>query len=147
MYILKGNTEIEHNIEMLTVEMVKRCVAAGCSNTHSDGVSLFHFPRDPSLRLQWTRQVQQTRDGWKGPSDYSVLCSKHFTSDCYEGDSAIAAKFGIEKRRRLKPNAVPTVFLIHTGGECSSRKRAGQEVSVPVEKERMVYDLGYIYRY
>ena len=58
LYILKGNTEIEHNIKTLTVEMVKRCVAAGCSNTHSDGVSLFHFPRDPSLRLQWTRQVQ-----------------------------------------------------------------------------------------
>ena len=134
--------------------MVKRCVAAGCSNTHSDGVSLFHFPRDPLLRLQWTRQVQRTRDGWKGPSDYSVVCSEHFTSDCFEEDSAIAAKFGIEKRRRLKPNAVPTVFLranstsahsssireTDTGGECSSRKRAGQEVSVPVEKKRMAYE-------
>ena len=134
--------------------MVKRCIAAGCSNTHSDGVSLFHFPRDPSLRLQWTRQVQRTRDGWKGPSDYSVVCSEHFTSDCFEEDSTIAAKFGIEKKRRLKPNAVPTVFLranssstqsssVHdtnTEGQCSSRKRAGEEVSVPVEKKRTAYE-------
>lgn len=134
--------------------MVKRCVAAGCSNTHSDGVSLFHFPRDPSLRLQWTRQVQRTREGWEGPSDYSVVCSEHFTSNCFEEDSAIAAKFGIQKRRRLKPNAVPTVFYransssthsssvrdTNTVGECSSRKRAGQEVSAPVEKKRMAYE-------
>ena len=134
--------------------MVKRCVAAGCSNTHSDGVSLFHFLRDPSLRLQWTRQVQRTRDGWKGPSDYSVVCSKHLTSDCFEEDSTIAAKFGIEKKRCLKPNAVPTVFLranssstqsssvrdTNTERQCSSRKRAGEEVSVPVEKKRTAYE-------
>ena len=68
------------------------------------------------------------------------MCSKHFTSDCFEEDSAIVAKFGIEKRRHFKPNAVPTVFLRDTGGECSSRKRAGQEVSVPMEKKRMVYE-------
>ena len=43
-------------------------------------------------------------------------------SDCFKEDSAIAAKFGIEKRRHLKPNAVPTVFFRDTGGECSSRK-------------------------
>ena len=68
------------------------------------------------------------------------MCSKHFTSDSFKEDSAIAAKFGIEKRRRLKPNAVPTVFFRDMGGECSSCKQAGQEVSVPVEKKRMVYE-------
>ena len=30
--------------------MGKRCVAAGCSNTHRDGVSLHKFPKDASLR-------------------------------------------------------------------------------------------------
>ena len=125
--------------------MVKRCIATRCSNTQSDGVSLFHFPRDPLLRLQWTRQVQRTRDGWKGPNDYSVVCSEHFTSDCFEEDSTIVAKFGIEK----KANVVPTVFLhanssstqsssvrdTNTEGQCSSCKRAGEEVSIPVEKK------------
>ena len=139
--------------------MVKRCVAMNCSKTHQDGVSL-HRPTDTSLRLQWTRQVQRTRSNWTGPSQHSVICSDHFTSDCFEEDTAIAAQFGIEKRVRLKPNAVPTVFpratssstssstqspsvmvlvtslVTDMGQQCSSRKRPGEEVSVPVEKKR-----------
>ena len=31
-------------------QMVNRCVAAGCSNTPSDRVSLFKFPSDGVLR-------------------------------------------------------------------------------------------------
>ena len=34
--------------------MVVKCVAAGCSRTHSDGVSLFKFPKDPARRQEWT---------------------------------------------------------------------------------------------
>ena len=45
-----------------------------------------------------------------GPTEYSVLCDKHFTADCFEADSEIAAKMGLTKRKRLTPNAVPTVF-------------------------------------
>ena len=39
--------------------MVNRCVTAGCSNTHRDGVSLFKFPSDPKLREKWTKQVKK----------------------------------------------------------------------------------------
>ena len=91
--------------------MVKRCVAAGCSNTYSDGVSLFHFPKDHARRQQWIKQVQRTRSRWKGPSEHSVLCSDHFNEDCFEPDTAIASSLGLDKpRRRLKADAVPTVF-------------------------------------
>ena len=91
--------------------MVKRCIAAGCSNTYSDGVSLFNFPKDQGRRQQWIRQVQRTRAEWKGPSEHSVLCSDHFTEDCFEPDTAIAASLGLSKpRRRLKVDAVPTIF-------------------------------------
>ena len=69
--------------------MVKRCVAAGCSNTYSDGVSLFAFPRDPSLRQEWLKQVQKTRARWSGPSKHSVLCSCRFTEDCFEPDTLL----------------------------------------------------------
>lgn len=134
--------------------MVKRCVAAGCSNTHSDGVSLFQFPRDPALRIQWIKEVQRTRANWQGPSDYSVLCSDHFTTDCFEEDAAIAARFGISKRRRLKPNAIPTVFHRHTSTQIlkfsedntketpsSSRKRpTADEGCVPVERKRAAFE-------
>ena len=90
--------------------MVKRCVAAGCSNTYSDKVSLYKFPKDPVLREQWVKQVQRTRAKWSGPSEYSVLCSDHFTDSCFRPDSAIAASMGLHKPRTLKPDAVPTLF-------------------------------------
>ena len=93
-----------------TIEMVKRCIAADCSNMNSNGISLFQFPQDPALHAQWIKEVQRTRADCQGPSDYSVLCSNHFTNDCFEEDTIITARFGIEKRRQLKPNAIPTVF-------------------------------------
>ena len=90
--------------------MVKRCGAAECSNTYSDGVHLFKFPRDPAIRQQWVKQVQRTRAQWSGPSEHSILCSKHFTDSCFEPDSVLASKMGIKKCRRLKDDAIPTIF-------------------------------------
>lgn len=89
--------------------MVNRCVAAGCSNTPSERISLHKFPVDPKLREKWVKQVRRTRAQWT-PTKNSVLCSEHFSEDSFEVDSAIAATFGISKKRRLKPDAVPTIF-------------------------------------
>lgn len=112
--------------------MPKRCVAAGCSNTNKDGVSLFLFPRDQVLLGQWTKQVCRTRAKWN-PTKYSVLCSKHFTADCFEEDSSIAASFGMEKRKRLKVDAVPTLFeRPSTGEECGSSVSATRKRKAPV---------------
>jgi hypothetical protein len=55
------------------------------------------------------KQVRRTRAQWT-PTKHSVLCSEHFSEDSFEVDSAIAATFGIPKKRRLKPDAVPTIF-------------------------------------
>ena len=89
--------------------MVKRCVAAGCSSTNSDGVSLHLFPKDQSLRKQWIKQVQRHRAKWTATS-YSVLCSKHFSDDCFEIEHKFASSFGLKSRKKLKPDAVPTIF-------------------------------------
>ena len=93
--------------------MVKRCIAAGCSNTHKDGVSLFQFPRDHQLRQKWIKQVQRTRAGWSGPGSVagSVLCSAHFEKSCFEPSCLISQSVGIKKKLLLKPDAVPTIFL------------------------------------
>ena len=77
---------------------------------NASGVSLFRFPRNPSLHTIWNKQVQRTCDDWKDATKYSVLCSEHFTSNCFEEDLFLAAQFGIAKRKHLKPDAVPTVF-------------------------------------
>ena len=91
-------------------KMVQYCIAACCSNTRSDGISLFKFPSDPVLREKWTREVKRMRDRWSGPTKHSVLCEKHFTAESFEPDSAIASSMGLAKRKRLRPNAIPTIF-------------------------------------
>ena len=64
--------------------MPSRCIAAGCSNTSKDGVSLHFFPRDPNLRKIWAAKIKLTRGNWAGPSDSSVVCSAHFADDDFE---------------------------------------------------------------
>uniref|UniRef100_A0A1X7T5A5 THAP-type domain-containing protein n=1 Tax=Amphimedon queenslandica TaxID=400682 RepID=A0A1X7T5A5_AMPQE len=59
--------------------MGRNCVAAGCTNTYKSGVSLFSFPKDKQVRNKWIKEVQKTKACWKGPSDYSCVCSDHFT--------------------------------------------------------------------
>ena len=84
-------------------------MAACCSSTNADGISLFGFPKDAALRALWVKQVQWTRAKWT-VTKYSVLCSKHFEEDCFETEASVASQFGIHKTRRLKPAAVPSIF-------------------------------------
>ena len=105
--------------------MPTRCVAAACSNTHRDGVSLFTLSRDRCLREKWVKQVHRTRAQWN-PTENSVLCSKHFEEDCFEPGTDIAAQFGIKLTRKLKPEAVPSIFV---------RKRPTATNSLTVETD------------
>uniref|UniRef100_A0A3P9HD04 THAP-type domain-containing protein n=1 Tax=Oryzias latipes TaxID=8090 RepID=A0A3P9HD04_ORYLA len=81
--------------------MPSRCVAAGCSNTSSESVSVYKFPKQELLLKQWTKQVQRTRANWV-PTASSTLCSEHFEADCFEETP--------QYKRVLKPNAIPTIF-------------------------------------
>ena len=87
--------------------MGRRCIVAGCSNTTKVGVSLHKFPSDGRIRKQWISEVKKTRVDWKKPSAYSLVCSDHFTEDCFE---RMAEKLGLKRKRVLKPDAVPTIF-------------------------------------
>ena len=51
------------------------------------------------------------------PPPSTTLCSDHFTPECFEIDSLLAQSMGLEKRRKLKPDAVPSIFKRHTAGE------------------------------
>ena len=57
----------------------------------------------------------RTRADWSGPSERSVLCSQHFESSCFDIGSELAAGMGIQKRRKPRPDAVPTVFDLLNG--------------------------------
>ena len=77
------------------------------------------------------KQVRRTRAQWT-PTKHSVLCSEHFTEDSFEVDSTIAATFGISKKRRLKPDAVPTIFLRHSSvGSASQDQLTRKRVAEP----------------
>ena len=60
--------------------MVNRCIAAGCSNTHKDGVSLFLLPKDAAMRKKWADQVKQCALFKAGLSKYLLQ-----NNDCSVG--------------------------------------------------------------
>ena len=88
--------------------MPNRCVAAGCENMPSDSVSLFRFPKEPHLCGLWTRQVQRTRANWK-PTAASVLCSEHFSVDCFDDIPSLKASLGC---RQINPDSSNIYFYI-----------------------------------
>ncbi|KAJ4436301.1 hypothetical protein ANN_18932 [Periplaneta americana] len=77
------------------------CAAVGCSNSAKKGMLMKRFPKDPARRKEW--HIKMKRDKWK-PTDYSYLCEVHFAPDMWE-------KTRIDGTRKLKSNAVPTIFF------------------------------------
>ena len=100
--------------------MPRHCIAAGCNTATGEGYSLHEFPRDEALRAKWVQAVKRNRSNWDGPTASSVLCSKHFEQDSFvvEGIRYREA-MGIPAKKRLKPNAFPTIFARPTHGESS----------------------------
>ncbi|XP_064618983.1 uncharacterized protein LOC135482662 [Lineus longissimus] len=96
--------------------MVNRCVLFGCSATAdaSSALSTHSFPKKPAIRRQWVKFVQTTRADFVDPkptNTSAVVCSKHFTDDCFEVPLSFAQnESGFQKKcRRLKKDAVPTI--------------------------------------
>ena len=81
---------IHHQENANSLTMPTHWVAAACSNTHHDGVTLFRFLGDPCLREKCTKQVHCTRAQWN-PMENSVLYSKHFEEDCFEPGTDVRA--------------------------------------------------------
>ena len=72
--------------------------------------------------------MQKTRDKWHGPTKNSVICSEHFTEECFEPISSFSKKMGIKMKQMLKSNAIPTIFK----RPCATPKRL--RVSSAAEK-------------
>lgn len=84
--------------------MPKSCAAFGCTNEsdrplEGDKRISFHlFPRDPQTRHLW---IAATKRKDFNPGSHACLCSEHFEENCFVP--------GL-KRRKLFPNAAPTIF-------------------------------------
>ncbi|XP_062596145.1 uncharacterized protein LOC134257557 [Saccostrea cucullata] len=112
----------------------KFCVAAGCTSTHKDNVSLHDFPKEskrPDIRRQWIAFVKTKRKDFTSPTPHSVLCEKHFAVHCYPMEYMIKRSIGMEvKKKSLLPDAVPTIHLIGTVNPLLG-KRSSSDVDAP----------------
>ncbi|XP_067124850.1 THAP domain-containing protein 1-like, partial [Centruroides vittatus] len=100
------------------------CSVPFCTSNKSkkDGTSFHEYPAEESLRLKWIKAVSRKDENssklWK-PSDWSVVCSKHFLESDY--------KPGLKKRILIR-NAVPSVFPEYPSYKQIVCKEARREV-------------------
>lgn len=112
------------------------CMVPGCTN-HSNkatGVSYHRLPQNERRRKIWLAKTPRKNPC---PSQYSFVCSDHFSPDSFVQDLA-EELCGCEKRRRLTAGAVPTMFpqtSLHSmprkprpASERRSQKWAEQEI-------------------
>ena len=64
--------------------MVKHCVVQFCNNSNQTGHTMHKFPKDANLSEQWVKLVQVKRADFVKPTEHSVICNIHFTTECYE---------------------------------------------------------------
>ena len=92
------------------------CVAFGCKSRakkkKGDGLSFHSFPKDNEPLRQKQLVHYCKRKDFTKPSEYSKLCSKHFSRD-FERDPEKMEKHGYENAQpHLKPDAVPDIPLV-----------------------------------
>ncbi|KAF2878709.1 hypothetical protein ILUMI_27461 [Ignelater luminosus] len=86
-----------------------RCSVGPCKSHggKTKGVSFFSFPRNPQIRHEWIRKCNRPV---KINADHARVCSLHFLPSDYERNLK-AELLNIPCRKRLKPNAVPSLLL------------------------------------
>ena len=88
-----------------------QCIAYGCNNRSEDaskGISFFRLPlKNPELLKTWIVKLRLENPPIR---ESSRICSVHFSEDCFERDLKAELMPGTKGRRRLKPDAVPTIF-------------------------------------
>ena len=95
------------------------------------------FPSDKGKRAKWIQQVQRTRVQWTA-TQYSFLSSEHFTQDCFEVESLLASSFGLKKKRRLKPDVIPTIFHRVPAAAVQTREAQKRPSSTSVTGESLL---------
>ena len=71
------------------------------------------------------------------PTEHSVLCSVHFTEDCFEKS---LEKYGISQRLKLKKDAIPTILkrprdLSCSSSQCSDTVTMGSEQGLLLRRD------------
>ncbi|KAK7159213.1 hypothetical protein R3I94_005517 [Phoxinus phoxinus] len=113
------------------------CSAPNCSNSTTIGKQLFRFPKDQVRMRKWL--VNCRRDFV--PTPCSRLCQDHFEESQFE-EIARSPAGG----RKLKPNAIPTLFNVPDPPSPVTPQVALPVKNEPVEKDLNMGDHGYARR-
>ena len=131
--------------------MPRRCIAAGCDSVGGKGCSLHKFPQDEVIRKKWIKAVKQQRSNWDGPSPHSLLCSRHFAEDCFvTEDVHFRDEMGMPTAKRLKPDAVPTIFprsIDYVEPSNSSKTSVHKPAGRPLSEKRQQKSVSYVAMY
>ncbi|KAI8517617.1 hypothetical protein Bbelb_036340 [Branchiostoma belcheri] len=99
---------------------------------------------DEKIRKQWIQKVRRTRGPAPGqkewtPTQYSQLCSAHFTEDCFDPVPALKQSLGIKVKntRLLLPGAVPSIFPRATPTEPAKRGAKRRESTATAKRCRL----------
>ncbi|XP_047984915.1 THAP domain-containing protein 1-like [Leguminivora glycinivorella] len=87
------------------------------SNFKKDGITFHRFPKNPEIKEKWMDITK--RENWF-PTEFSVVCSRHFTEDCF---------YTVKDRRRLFKTAIPTQHLPLVFDESGADERAPENSS------------------
>ncbi|KAH7974313.1 hypothetical protein HPB49_013981 [Dermacentor silvarum] len=92
--------------------MAKRhpCAVPGCKSADWESETTRHrLPYDDALRNAWLERIGVTAES-KRNGDLRV-CGCHFRAEDYHHDPRLLQEFGCGLTPRLRPNALPTLFL------------------------------------
>ena len=95
----------------------KNCCIRGCQSVYRIGEQFFHFPENQDILDQWVQAISPEQNpGWK-PSKTTWVCEYHFRDDCFLiGEDNLDSRGRVRKIRRLKSDAVPSIFGNLVGG-------------------------------
>ncbi|CAI6373048.1 unnamed protein product [Macrosiphum euphorbiae] len=93
---------IEQNMPDHTLGFGLRCSVKNCFNRFSKNLTFFGYPKDFTLRKKWIEKCGIKIDPSKIVMSSTRVCSTHFEIDCFKN---------IELKNRLKPSAIPSLFL------------------------------------
>lgn len=103
--------------------MVSTCSVLSCASPRGKDIMYHAFPNNPSMVPIWIKACCGGQDLPMEPGRSPRVCSRHFAPDAFQRDLRNEL-LGLAPRRRLKPDAVPTLFLtFEDSGEKAPRKK------------------------
>ncbi|CAG2187272.1 unnamed protein product [Mytilus edulis] len=118
------------------------CQAYGCSTRPSNGKSLHSFP-DPVKKKElcqtWIYNLNLQEASFTSTKN-KVVCEDHFETSCFEGNMMGRLLGFTSKLRRLKSDAVPTVFAFDQNCRVYSNQQTRKRVLI--ELKPIIVDVG-----